>query len=493
MENRVARRNKILKITALLGLFLLMFGVSYALFNVVLSGTKKSKLTSAKLSLKITDLEGNEETEGYGINLNEAYPMTNEEGLQLESYEFKVVNDGTIDAYYKLNIKELTITDMPAKAVRYNLIEDGETITIEPKLLSETVLTKTSTNENLYQIDTDIIKVGEEKTYKLNIWIDYEATKEEASGKIFGANIELNASQITSTTNVFKEGTVAYKIYQNETIQGRSSETKLLYAFDETKETSGLYTYPDMFGGTTYYYRGIEVNNYVSFGGLTWRIVRILEDGSVRLILADRMDESAYIYNSKNGNSSDAKYINSEIKTTVDNWYNTNLVNYDKYIKTSTYCSDMREDSTNDFANYLFSNGSTNVYGIYARGTYNHEIDSVNNPQDFYTSTALKPDLSCNDDDKLESKVALISADEAILAGGGYKKRGSYLGISKSFWTLSPAVFNNTAQVVYLGSSGGLSYYNIGVTGVIRPVITLKSTATITSGSGTSADPYTIG
>ena len=227
MDNKITLRTKIIQVTALLGLFLLVFGISYALFNVVLNGTKKNKIKTGTLSLKITDLYGNEETEGYGINLNNAYPMTNEEGMKLESYEFKVVNNGTIDAYYKLNIKELTVTDLPAKTVRYNLIENGETVTIEPRLLSETVLTKASTNENLYQIDTDIIKVGEEKTYKLNIWIDYNATKEEASGKIFGANIELNVSQITKNANVFKEGTLAYKTYQNETIQGRSNNNNL--------------------------------------------------------------------------------------------------------------------------------------------------------------------------------------------------------------------------------------------------------------------------
>ena len=294
-ENKNTRKNKIIKITALLGLFLLVFGISYALFSVVLEGTKKNKISTGTLSLKLTDLEGNDEKnmpEGtMAINLENAYPMTNEEGLEQTSYEFKIINDGTIDAYYKLKIEALETTDLPVSTIRYNLIENNEPITIEPKLLSNTTTTKkTSNNNNLYQIDTDIIKVGEEKTYKLNIWIDYEATIEQAANKTFEGKLEIEGSQITSTTNVFKEGTLAYTTYQNETIQGRSNKTKLLYGFDSTTETSGLYTYPDMDGGTTYYYRGTEVNNYVSFAGKTWRIVRVLEDGSVRLILDDRID-----------------------------------------------------------------------------------------------------------------------------------------------------------------------------------------------------------
>ena len=93
-ENKNTRKNKIIKVTALLGLFLLVFGISYALFSVVLEGTKKNKISTGTLSLKLTDLEGNDEknmSEGtMAINLENAYPMSNEEGLEQTSYEFKI-------------------------------------------------------------------------------------------------------------------------------------------------------------------------------------------------------------------------------------------------------------------------------------------------------------------------------------------------------------------------------------------------------------------
>ena len=44
----------------------------------------------------------------------------------------------------------------------------------------------------------------------------------------------------------------------------------------------------------TYYFRGAVENNYVSFAGFTWRIVRINEDGSVRLIKQDTIGESVF-------------------------------------------------------------------------------------------------------------------------------------------------------------------------------------------------------
>ncbi|MGN0973809.1 MAG: hypothetical protein ACI4OT_03625, partial [Bacilli bacterium] len=307
-------------------------------------------------------------------------------------------------------------------------------------------------------------------------------------------------SQITSTTNVFKEGTVAYTTYQNETIQGRSSKTKLLKPFDSTTETSGLYTYPDMEGGTTYYYRGTEVNNYVSFGGLTWRIVRVLEDGSVRLILDDKIDNTTYRYNSQYDNPSYVKYSTSDIKGVVDNWYNTNLTNYDKYIKTSTYCNDTREDNDNTMANYLISSGAaTNVYGIYARGTLDTEFDVNADHTDeeymaWYDSFAFKPNLSCNEEDKVESKTALLSADEYVLAGGGMGSSiNNYLVKADYYWwTMSPAFFNGDAYVNYVSGDGLLHYSYVNIDRAVRPVITLKATTTISSGSGTNIDPYII-
>ncbi|MGN0974140.1 MAG: hypothetical protein ACI4OT_05295, partial [Bacilli bacterium] len=299
-------------------------------------------------------------------------------------------------------------------------------------------------------------------------------------------------SQITSTTNVFKEGTVAYTTYQNEAIQGRSSKTKLMGDFDSSKESSGLYTYPDMEGGTTYYYRGTEVNNYVSFGGFTWRIVRVLEDGSVRLILDDKIDNTTYRYNSQYDNPSYVKYSTSDIKGVVDNWYNTNLTNYDQYIAASTYCSDTREDNDNNLAQILIASGAKNVYGIFSRG------DLVDTDNDGENETIyLKPDLSCNEEDKVESKIALLSADEATLAGvGALDISGNYLKKNYIWWTMSPFNFSDYAFATLIDTYN-FDFSNTKAVsleiGYVRPVVTLKATTTINSGSGTNTDPYIIG
>ena len=80
--------------------------------------------------------------------------------------------------------------------------------------------------------------------------------------------------------------------------------------------TNGLYelTTDD---GVIYYYRGSVDNNWVSFAGYYWRIVRVNEDGSVKIIFTWNKDnhekEGAIIakgkYNETNNSIYDVRYL----------------------------------------------------------------------------------------------------------------------------------------------------------------------------------------
>lgn len=81
--------------------------------------------------------------------------------------------------------------------------------------------------------------------------------------------------QIKAYEKVTVSGTTTYKITQ--AIRHNYSE---LESFDSE---IGLYATQDN-DGTTYFYRGNVQNNYVSFAGYIWRIVRINGNRSIRLI-----------------------------------------------------------------------------------------------------------------------------------------------------------------------------------------------------------------
>lgn len=57
-EIKKNKKKKIIRVAGLLGLFLLVFGVSYALFSVVLNGTKRNKITTGNLDLRLIEVSG---------------------------------------------------------------------------------------------------------------------------------------------------------------------------------------------------------------------------------------------------------------------------------------------------------------------------------------------------------------------------------------------------------------------------------------------------
>ena len=78
----------------------------------------------------------------------------------------------------------------------------------------------------------------------------------------------------------------------------KDNEIKTSPNFSSTSD-QGLYVQKDdttksINGKPTYYFRGNVTNNYVTFAGMTWRIVRINEDGTIRLISALEYDGGAY-------------------------------------------------------------------------------------------------------------------------------------------------------------------------------------------------------
>ena len=227
--------------------------------------------------------------------------------------------------------------------------------------------------------------------------------------------------------------------------------------------------------GTSYYFRGNVLDNYVSFAGLTWRIVRINGDGSVRLILSgsagqspfnEKVDDNAYAgymyglagsttnenrclmlvdnevvnkvdeYTTKemceanNGTwtttAYDATHSNiksSTIKEHNETWYKTNIEDkgYSKYIADTLFCNDKKVYS------YL-GYGQENGYYLgtrflkWATGTdvlkplLTCSLGTTNDYSRFTVNKNLiSSDLTTNG--KLTYPVGLLSADELIFAG----------------------------------------------------------------------------
>lgn len=216
--------------------------------------------------------------------------------------------------------------------------------------------------------------------------------------------------------------------------------------------------------GVSYYFRGDVKNNNVSFADLTWKIVRINGDGTVRIILDDIISESA---NYKSEESESFLYQDSYINTALENWYQENLRNYTNYIATTNYCNDISHD---ELFNYL---------------PYNRiMINKI-------------PTLNCLGN-TFKNNIGILSIDEVILAGAipTNTNQNYYLynpDIKDAWYTMTASGGSEKLLNLFVVEANGNIKTNITSSTYerVRPVINLIKNTEVT-GKGTLDDPYKV-
>lgn len=245
----------------------------------------------------------------------------------------------------------------------------------------------------------------------------------------------------------------------------------------EAGDENGLYkSTATNSGNPTYYFRGAIDNNYVSFAGFTWRIVRINEDGTIRIVMQDGINNNTnYKFNSSDNNYSYMYYTNSEIKTVLEEWYNVNIGSKptlaSKVATGNYYC----EQATVKFDDSAISENATMT-----------------------TYTNYTPDFKCSSDGNgkgiVNSSIGLLTYDEVVYTGGyrGQNNSNYYLCNNTYFWTMSPAGFGySNSYVWFVYDSGRINIDSVIEIRTVRPVLNLNANTRAT-GSGTSSDPYII-
>ncbi len=230
-----------------------------------------------------------------------------------------------------------------------------------------------------------------------------------------------------------------------------------------------------------YYYRGDIHNNFVLFAGFCWQIVRTTDKGGIKLIYVSngdtcKYDKSSFISTKTKYSAykNTYKYTSSTVKTTVENWYNSNIKNKPvaSKVENTTWCNDTISSS-------------------------NTRTPNVNN-----CTTAVT------------AYVGLPTYDEMILAGGVYAEKG----IQRDYWLYIPQNYQissgkyssgttldnitavgmtidkagSASTVYYVGSNGQIHSWDVTTTYNIRPMIVLKHDVIWLFGTGTLTDPYQI-
>ena len=155
------------------------------------------------------------------------------------------------------------------------------------------------------------IQSNETKDYYIALWISENGRDQRQTDTgVYGGLIEFNTSNGLGATATFGEFDSDYctnnKItklsdcilitdkYATNVSTAKANIEKRVANFNETApiymddgsinlSNSGIYMAEDDYG-KSYYFRGKIDNNYVSFAGFIWRIVRINGDGSIRMI-----------------------------------------------------------------------------------------------------------------------------------------------------------------------------------------------------------------
>ena len=219
--------------------------------------------------------------------------------------------------------------------------------------------------------------------------------------------------------------------------------------------------------GNMYYFRGNVANNYVSFANNLWRIVKINEDNSVKLILNNTLESLAPMNVTELAGNND--FLTSTAYQNLTSWYTTYLTEFDELVASTYYCFD--------------NSVSTNT----------GEISYLSNTRLF---TDYLPSNVCGGLN-VSSKVGLLTADEAVMAGASAGENTSYYlyvdGLQASWWTMTPNKRENNVMSYMALSTNGSLIRDVDETSSIflRPVVTLSRKTQVT-GSGTLDDPYRI-
>lgn len=260
-----------------------------------------------------------------------------------------------------------------------------------------------------------------------------------------------------------------------------------------TKEVdSGVFVTNDV-TGTAQYFRGVINNNYVSFAGFIWRIIRVNGDGTTRLVLDSPIGTTTTY---KYASTETTVYNSSTIESTLGTWYKNNLSSYNSYINQNTIFLHDRRTST----------ANSSVYRSWQR-LYNAS-PSVNT-SGISTTHLYTVSGNTSGNGKLTYPIGLLTSDEIMMAGAVITAGSTNTGPSSSeanlkpntaffiandvpsgvgLWTMSP--FSSTAVICFKSQVG---FFKEGPTTarLLKPVIELNSNVTF-KGTGTSSDPYVI-
>ena len=286
---QVIKDNKKIILIAIFIIFILLIGIAFAYLVTTLYGEKEYLVRAGSLGLRLE--ESNE------LTLEKLIPIEDSEGMSLDGFNFSLVNNGNIETDYTIYLDDIPLdegeTRMPDSAIRYSLTRNDETFMTRN-------LTTMGSNPNR-RVDFGSIGVDETINYTLRIWIDYDATTEEASGKTFKGKLRVVASQSSGE---------------------EVSEVLLANIPKENQYDDGVDTF----------ITGEDPNNYIWYSGKLWRAVSVNnEEKTVKLVTQWNISAIGY---DNDSSAFEGSYMEEWLNDTTVDGFLGNLRDYENFIVT---------------------------------------------------------------------------------------------------------------------------------------------------------------
>ena len=290
-------------------LLIAVIGISYAAFNYSGIGQKLNTITTGAITMNYTESTNI-------ISMSNALPTTDTTGKKRlnsgEYFDFTVKSSitGNTDINYEIAAKEENGSTFSGQNVKFYLTKvnsDGaEEEAMPPKTYSEDPTGNVYTGRPSDMMSLFVGNLNQqgdtEIKYRLRLWVDEGYNPQNDNGGLI-YKVKVNVYGQTSDTvakvedtyckdNGFNTLSDCMLVMNNHEISVESAKTNINAKgtpdFSKTATTDeGLFMAEDD-EGDSYYYRGAVKNNYVSFAGYTWRIIRRNGDGSIRMIYAGK-------------------------------------------------------------------------------------------------------------------------------------------------------------------------------------------------------------
>ena len=510
---KMGKRQLMLTLLSIFGVTMLSIGSTFAIFTVSSKSAEYNVIKTGTLNINFAADASST------VGLNNALPMSDTNGLAQSGTTFTITNTGSLPANYSVSLKDdtdmVTQDNCSAKQlaktnIKYSL--DGSTI----KLLSTA-------------IDSELIsgnlKAGESKTFTLKLWIKEDATN-EVLNKHYHGKIVVDAEQEgapeLATTKLIKSANPETLDYNNATVEQKNQ--MWTFTHEATEQLAAT---------TDYRYIGANPNNYVKFNDELWRIIGVfdVDDGTGKIEKRMKIirNESIGNYSWDNKNTS----TGAEDSYGKNNWPDARL-NYllNPGHESETYGGSLYWNRKNGTCYYGQNNGTTSCdftsTGLtdkaktmigdakwYLGGTGDFTSSSNGLASHYYKNergTTVYSGRSTN----WTGKVGLMYPSDYGYAtsGGNSSNRASCMGkellnwddssysdcknndwlynSSTTQWTISPRAVD-PINAFNVDDTGYVGNYYANSNRAARPVVHLKSTIKVISGSGTTSSPFILG